>query len=149
MTTPSTRDLLKRLQKIEESAGPESTTIEKGDKQEISSQDDHSKQSNTVRKQGSENAEESYDGSDKEVETKSGNKRKEGSDEAEQEYTGTEEAVSDNFEHTKGSDKTIPAAKGADKNFANYRSQIRAAMRGGIAAPIDKPEFKGNQGLNK
>lgn len=159
MSTPSTKDLLKRFQKIEEQErrrkgllneeGPETTNIGSGDEQKIASKDDHSGEVKHDRKQGAENAEESYDGSDKEVETKTGNKREQGSDKAEEEYTGSDKAVSDNFKHSSGSEKTVASAEGASKDFSNYRSRIRAAMRGGVVTPIDKPEFKGNQGLNK
>jgi hypothetical protein len=157
MSTPSTRDLLKRLQKIEESerktlkeeSGPEATSIQSGEEVKITSKDDHSGQVKHDRKQGAENAEDSYDGSDKEVETKTGNKRDSGSEKAEEEYTGSKEPVSDDFKHSKGSNSSVAAAQDADKDFSNYRSKIRAAMRGGLVTPIDKPEFKGNQGLNK
>ncbi len=159
MNIPSTRELLNRFIKIEESEKIKSKSLlesdESGDtfgngaEQKITSKDNHSGKVRNERSQGSENSQQSYDGNDKEVDTKTGNERGEGSEKAEQEYTGNDKPVSDNFKFSKGGDKSVAAAKGADKEFSNYRSKIRAAMRGGIATPIDKPEFKGNQGLNK
>ena len=160
MNAPSTRDLLKRLQKIEEQefkkgqklneeSGPAETAIQKGDEQSISSKDDHSAQVKQDHGEGSSEAPQTYDGNDKSVNTDVKNDRKEGSDEAEEEFTGNDKPISDNFKMNKGSNTTVASAEGADKDFASYREKIRAAMRGGLVKPIDKPEFQGNKGLNK
>ena len=160
MNMPSTRELLQRLQKIEEQenkknsklneeTGPAETAIQKGDEQSIKSKDDHSKQVKQDHGEGSSEAPKSYDGNDKSVNTEVNNERKEGSDQAEEEFTGSDKPVSDNFKMNKGSNKTVASAEGADKDFASYRQKIRAAMRGGLVKTIDKPEFQGNKGLNK
>lgn len=159
MTAPSTRELLKKLQLIEEQeskksklneeSGPSDTAISKGDKIEVTSQDDHSGQVKQDHGQGSSEAPKSYEGNKQSVNADVKNNRKEGSEEAEEEFTGSDKPVSDNFKMKKGSNKTVAAAQDADKDFANYRERIRAAMRGGLVKPIDKPEFKGNKGLNE
>lgn len=159
MTMPSTRDLLKKFRlieegnnkklKINEEAGPADVAISKGDKIEITSQDGHSGKVKQTYGQGSSEAPKSYDGNDQSVNKDVKNDRKEGSEKAEEKFTGSDKPVSDNFKMKKGSNKTVAAAQDADKDFANYRERIRAAMRGGLVKPIDKPEFKGNKGLNE
>ena len=130
---------------------PSSTTFQKGEKVEITSQDTNSGKVERASgvEQGSEKAPQEFEGNDKDLETKTGSEQKEGAEEAAEEFEGSKKAISDDFKFAKGSDKKVASAEGASKDFGNYREQIRAAMRGGIAQPINKPEFKGNQGLNK
>jgi hypothetical protein len=161
MNAPSTRELLKRLQLIEEQengkgkislneeSGPEDTEIKQGSEQKIVSKDDHSSKVKQSYGQGSTEANKSYEGNDKSVNDEVKNSRSEGSEESEEAFTGSDKAISDNFKMKKGSEKTVSASEGASKEFANYREKIRAAMRGGLATPINKPEYTGNTGLNK
>lgn len=145
MTAPSNKELLRRFQKIQESDGPEANAgFKTGGDVGIESKDDHSAPVKQVRKPGSDGAEESYDGSDKEVETKTGNKREAGAEKAPEEFEGSEAHATEasNDKRKAGGKDTVPAAQGASKEFAAFRNRIRSAM----GMSLDDKKNKGNDG---
>ena len=152
MSTPSAKDMLRRLKKIEEAEkkdllnehGPEDNAgFQSGKDVGFQSKDDHSNPVKRVRDSGVQDAPMSFDGNDKDLDTKTGNERNPGSDESPDEFDADNTPISDNHKRRKGGSGTIPAAEGAAKDFAAFRDKIRTAMFG---LSLSDKKNKGNDG---
>lgn len=160
MSQPSAKELLARLNKIDENdaktgkklneSGPEDNTgFDKGKEVGPSSKDDHSEPVKRVRQSGANEAPRSYDGNDKDLDSKTGNERKPGAENAPEEFEGSEKAISDNHKRKAGGKATVPAAEGAAKEFGAFRERIRSAMYGAGGLSLNDKLNKGNDGSLK
>ncbi|MCS7316923.1 MAG: hypothetical protein NZZ41_01185 [Candidatus Dojkabacteria bacterium] len=104
------------------------------------SKDTHSKPVKTIREPGAQNAPKKYD-VENEIETKAENKRKPGASEAPNKFEGSKDSVNKNTDQERKGDKFI-VAKGAEKEFAEFRKKIRSAL--GLS--LDSDLNKGNDG---
>ena len=144
--------MLRRLKKIEEAdkkallseSGPEDNAgFSSGKEIGIVSRDDNSAPVKRVRDSGANDAPQSYDGNDKDLDTKTGNVRDPGAIKSPDEFDADNTPISDNHRRRKGGKGKIPAAEGASKEFSDFRSKIREAMFG---LNLSDKKNKGNDG---
>lgn len=104
------------------------------------SKDDHSKPVKVIREPGAENAPKKYE-SDDDIDSEVKNERKPGVKFAPNKFEGSKDSANKNTDQERKGTSFV-VAKGAEKEFAEFRNKIRAKL--GLS--LDSDLNKGNDG---